>query len=104
MLLWRDLLSAEMRRFLRFVAVGVANTAIGVVLFSAAYAVHPEHVSAALISAVISILLGFVLTGTQVFGFLTGRSLVLYVLWYTALAVLYAAVIDAGVRVGLRPF
>lgn len=44
------------------------------------------------------------MTGTQVFGFLSARSLVLYVIWYTGLAGLYAAGVDVGMRFGMQPW
>lgn len=104
MFLVRDLPADEVRKALKFIIVGILNTAIGTILFTLIYKVYPNHVSAAFISASISIIIGFLLTGTQVFGFLSARSLVLYVIWYTGLAGLYAAGVDVGMRLGLQPW
>lgn len=95
---------ADLRQFLRFLVVGLANTAIGVALFALIYALLGDHVVAAFASAILAILIGFLLTGHGVFGFVSWRSLVLYVLWYAGLASLNAFTIDAGVRWGINPY
>jgi putative flippase GtrA len=94
----------EFRRFLRFLVVGAANTAWGVVLFAAAFRLLGDHVVAAYAAAALAIVTGFLLTGTAVFGHLSWRSLVLYVAWYALLASLNAALIDLLLRLGIQPY
>jgi len=95
---------AERRRVLRFGLVGIANTINGVLLFAAFYAALGNHIIAALAAAVLAILIGFLLTGHAVFGFVSWRSFLLYVLWYAGLATLNMVTIDAWVRVGVNPY
>ena len=95
---------AEFRRFLRFLVVGGINTASGLLFFAAAFALLGQHVLAAYVASVLSILLGFVLTGTAVFGYLSWRSLVLYGAWYALLASLNAGLIHLAVRFGINPY
>jgi putative flippase GtrA len=95
---------AERRRVVRFVIVGVANTGIGVLLFAAFYAALGNHNAAAFVAAIPAILIGFVLTGHAVFGFLSWRSFLLYLLWYAGLATLNMVTIDAWVRLGVNPY
>jgi putative flippase GtrA len=96
--------SSEYWRVLRFAAVGATNTGLGVLLFAGFYAWLGNSTIAAFAAAVFAILIGFLLTGHAVFGFVSLRSFLLYILWYAALAILNTLTIDAWVRFGVNPY
>jgi putative flippase GtrA len=95
---------AEFRRFLRFLVVGGINTLSGLLFFAAAFALTADHILSAYAASVLAILLGFLLTGTAVFGHLSWRSLALYVAWYACLASLNAGLIHLAVSLGINPY
>ena len=96
--------AANRSQFIRFVLVGLANTTIGVLLFCGLYVVLGNHTWAAFLAAILAVLIGFLLTGHGIFGFVSWRSLVLYVLWYGFLASLNILSVDLGVRWGINPY
>lgn len=102
--LTRLLATAELRRFVRFVLVGLANTAIGVALFALFFRLTGDHILAGFASAALAIMIGFFLTGRVVFGHLSWRSLVLYLTWYAGLALLNTGLIAAAVALGVNPY
>lgn len=96
--------AVERGLMIRFAMVGVVNTMTGLGLFAGIYSLLGDHILAAFSATVLAVLIGFLLTGHGVFGFVSWRSLMLYTLWYAALGLLNAVTVDSGVRLGINPY
>lgn len=99
------LVGARWRRstLLRFLVVGVLNTAVGYLLFLAALALLPGTTLALFVSTIAAILFNFLSTGSYVFGSVDPSRLLRFFGVY-ALVFLYNALALAALEtIGVRP-
>ena len=96
-------LSDEHIRFLRFVVVGIFNTAVGYGLFCIALALVPTTFVALCASTIMGVLFNFVSTGSFVFGSRDPRKLARFFGVYAIVFTYNALGLAALERVGVHP-
>lgn len=90
-------------RFLRFLVVGVLNTAVGYGLFAAVYLATGRHRVAIVIATVLGVVFNFFSTGRLVFGSRRLRAFVPFVLGYVVTCGLNILLVDGLLLAGVSP-
>ena len=90
-------------RLLRFLLVGILNTAVGYLLFLAALAVMPGTTTALLASTILAILFNFISTGSYVFGSTDPVRLWRFLAVYGLVFAYNAVALAALERIGIAP-
>jgi putative flippase GtrA len=95
--------SAELRRFLRFLAVGGLNALVGYAIFAALILLGLPSPAAVVLGTVLGVLFNFLSTGTLVFRDRTAGRLPRFLAVYAAQMGLNIAALKALERAGLHP-
>lgn len=90
-------------RFLRFLAVGVGNTAFGYAIFAASYLILDSYRTAIVIATAIGVLFNYVTTGLIVFANRGIRALGPFIVGYAAVCGANILLVDGLVAVGPKP-
>lgn len=91
----------DARRFLRFIAVGVLNTAFGYLVFAAGIILGLSPELALLVATILGVTFNFLTTGRLVFNSRDAGRLPRFVLVYAAIYALNALALRALVNAGI---
>ncbi len=97
----RDLLR-RYDRVLRFLLVGVLNTAVGYGLFALIFLTTGQHRLAIILATILGVLFNFFSYGHMVFGNLSARNLLPFVLGYVVTISVNIAVIEVLLHLGIH--
>lgn len=91
------------QRLVRFVLVGVVNTAFGYGLFALVFLATASHRVAIVLANALGILFNFFTTGRVVFGNRSPRALIPFVLGYAGTMAVNLALMELLLRAGIHP-
>ena len=91
-------------RVVRFLAVGLLNTAFGYALFAAIYAISRTHPAAIVLATVGAVVFNFVSTGRLVFASSSMSRLLPFLAGCVLVMAVNVALVDIGVILAISPF